>query len=157
MDTIQAMLQALQHNPQVLGIIEFGGNTATDAIETGDYDLVVIVKQRNQAVTSLHFYINGVPVDLGLLTDEELRQVTPVDAFYAPILRTGRILYDPTGMVGEQRMRLAQRQADQPAPPLSEHTIAFIRHGHRHLLDKLQGRLQTMPTLCRLLLHTNIY
>lgn len=35
--------------------------------------------------------------------------------------------------------------------------MAFMRHGHRHLLDKLGGRLASGPLLANLFLNTNIY
>ena len=35
--------------------------------------------------------------------------------------------------------------------------MATRRHGHRHVFDKLRGRFDTDPILCRLLLHTDIY
>lgn len=157
MNNLSEMLRKLEQNPNVLGIIEYGSNTATDPIEAGDYDLMVILRHRNQAVTSLHFHVNGTPVDLGLITNEELRKLAPADSFYMSILLTGRILYDPTGTLHEQRIQPAQANAMEQRIQQSEHTIAFIRHGHRHLLDKVQGRFATMPTLCRLLLNTNIY
>lgn len=157
MNHIEEMLRTLKQNPNVAGLLEYGGGAAGDAPASGDYDLVVIQQDRNPAVTSLHFDVGDVPVDLNLLSLQELRQLAPDDSFEAQIIVTGRALYDPTGELRKQQERLQQALVARPIRPWSEHTIAFIRHGHRHLLDKVQDRLHSMPTLCQLLLHTNIY
>jgi hypothetical protein len=67
------------------------------------------------------------------------------------------VLYDPTGQVTSELQRLRERHRAAPADELSEQAIAFTRHGHRHVLDKIRRRLTTDPVLCHILLSTDIY
>ena len=48
---------------------------------------------------------------------------------------------------------MAQTHPDAP----SAHATAFMRHGHRHLLDKVRGRLERDPLLANFLLSVNPY
>lgn len=157
MNNIREMIESLKHNPNVVGILEYGGRDASENLATGDYDLMIILHSCNPMVTSLHFDVGDVPVDLNLFPLAALRQLTLDNSFELQVIVEGRVIYDPTGEVQRQKERLLQAVALHQVEPWSEHTIAFIRHGHRHLFDKVQGRLQSMPTLCQVLLYTNIY
>ncbi len=157
MNQIEEMLQMLKRNSNTVGLLEYGGRQARDVSTAGDYDLMVIQQERNPVVTSLHFEVGAVPVDLNLLSLAELKQLGPDGSFETQVVARGKVLYDPTGAVRHWQEHLRQALAEHDVKAWSEQTIAFIRHGHRHLLDKVQDRLHSMPTLCQLLLHTNIY
>ncbi|NOK62038.1 MAG: hypothetical protein GFH27_549321n25 [Chloroflexi bacterium AL-W] len=93
-----------------------------------------------------------MPVDLNLCALNHLRDQETLLGFEAALL-DGRLIYDKDSMVAVLLERL-----QKAAPvPYSEHDVAFMRHGHRHVLDKIRGRLESEPLLCQLLLNTNVY
>jgi hypothetical protein len=102
--------------------------------------------------------MGGVPVDLNLTTLEEIRHLdATTTGFHLVALLDGRVLHDPTGQVTRELQDLRGRQREAPPDELSEQAIASTRHGHRHILDKIRGRLTTNPVLCHFLLSTDIY
>ena len=155
MSSIEEMTQALIANPQVVGLVEYGSNHKADDYRVGDHDLIVVITERDPLVESLHFYVGDVPVDLNFVTLQEICSRNIQEPFHRAVLPEGRVIYDAIGDISEQLERLRQEQ--QPPSGLSEHTIAFMRHGHRHVLDKVKGRLDTMPVFCHFLLNTNVY
>jgi hypothetical protein len=108
-------------------------------------------------VENLHFYVDAVPVDLNLKSLERIRHLEADDGFHLSALLNVRIRYDPGGSVGRELERLRERQREASPKALSEHDVAFTRHGHKHILDKVRGRFDTMPLLCLFLLGTDIY
>jgi hypothetical protein len=157
MQSIDEMIMTLTTNPEVLGLIEYGGDQSSENYLAGDVDLFVILKRRDTPVVSLHFYAGGIPVDLNLITLEEISRLEAGQTFQVSALLGGRILYDPTGELAGELTRLRQRRQQAAPETLSAQTIAFIRHGHKHIFDKIRGRLETMPVFCRFLLNANIY
>ena len=155
--TIHEMTAALKTHPDLLGLVEYGSQHQIDNYATGDCDLFVILEQKDPAVESLHFFVGDIPVDLNLMTLEEIRHLDSTNSFPIVALLDGRVKYDPTGQVTRALEELRHRRYLAPSKELSEHTIAFTRHGHRHVFDKVKGRLDTMPLFCRFLLSTNIY
>ncbi len=136
----------------VAGIVRYGGPTAVG--DGGDLDLFLLVDARPTALESVHFYTGEVPVDLSVRTWADLEHeppLTPIDreAF------AGEVLYDRDGNLPE-RLRASGRRL-RPPVALGEQTAAFLRFGERHALDKLRGRLDREPVLCRLLLESTLY
>lgn len=154
MQTIKEMVQTLKSNPHVLGLIEYG--SPKDNYATGDYDLFAILKSKDSKVESLHFYVNEIPVDLNLRTLAEIRNLKFAKGFETALL-DGRIIHDPTGKIKQELQKLIQRHNKYKSKEITEHAIAFTRHGHKHVFDKIKGRLDEMPLLGHLLLNTNIY
>lgn len=156
MRSLIEMIERLKRRSGLIGLVEYGGRHYADTEASGDYDLYAIFATPLPPVESLHFYIDAIPVDLNLITLEELRAIDSFDSIPAVTL-DGRVIYDPTGQVARTLDQLRERRRQtQPVPP-DEHTIAYIRHGHKHVFDKMQGRQQTMPLLCQLLLHGTVY
>ncbi|MEZ4859819.1 MAG: hypothetical protein R3C14_00855 [Caldilineaceae bacterium] len=156
LQSLPQLIATLRDHPLVVGLVEYGANSSTTSFTAGDYDLFVITAGATAAVESLHFYINQIPVDLNLRELTALRQATRLTGFEQALL-TGRLIYDRDGAVAAELARLRHAEQDHTRTPLSPHDRALIRHGHQHVLDKVRGRLETMPLLCHLLLHTNIY
>jgi hypothetical protein len=156
MQTIKKMIFALESNKDVLGLIEYGGLHKHDDFLTGDYDLFVILKSKDSDVESLHFYITNIPVDLNIGTLEEIKKLKFAKGFETALLE-GRIIYDPTGKIETELQKLIQRHKQNKPKGMTEHAIAFSRHGHKHVFDKIKGCIEEMPLLCRLLLNANIY
>jgi hypothetical protein len=156
MQTIDEMMSALRRHPGILGLVGFGSDHQADGYSAGDCDLFVVLKHKESAVGSLHFYVGAIPVDLNLITLDEIRHLDRMAGFRWVALLDGRVLHDPTGKVTYELEKLRRRQSTSPQP-LSEHAIARMRHGHKHVLDKIKGRLNTMPVFCRFLLSTDIY
>lgn len=157
MQSVDEMIMTLTTNPEVLGVVEYGDDQSAENYLAGDVDLFVILKRRDSPVESLHFYAGDTPVDLNLTTLEEISRLEAGHGFQVSALLSGRILYDPTGELAGELARLRQRRQQATPETLSAQTIAFIRHGHKHVFDKIRGRLETMPVFCRFLLCANIY
>ncbi len=162
MDSLAQMRARLEAHPAVVGLIEYGSRTiagpaALQPRKSSDYDLIVILTELCSPVTSLHFDVGTTPVDLSLLSLQALSNLAAGDSFAAHVIATGRLIYDRDGAVAIEQQRLAEQSRDATSTALCAHDVAFIRHGHRHLLDKVRGRLTTAPLLCRVLLNSNLY
>ena len=156
MHTIPELIDVLSRNRRVLGLIEFGSDHRSDNFTTGDYDLLAILETLDYQIKSIHFYIGNTPVDLNLRTMDYLRQPESVSGFEREFFG-GRIIYDATGEVTRLFQRLQEYSSQTHNRPLTEDDIARIRHWHRHILDKTQGRMDSMPAFCSFLLNTNIF
>lgn len=156
MQSIKEMLAILKSTPNTLGLVEYGSPHKSDNYETGDYDLLLILQDKVYDVESLHFYIKTIPVDLNVRSLQEIQDLEFPKGFETFLLE-GRIIYDPTKKVSQELQKLKERQKTCYPKKFSEHSIAFARHGHKHVLNKIKGRLDTLPLLCRFLLNTNIY
>ena len=154
--TIDEMLLLLKSNPNVLGLMEYGSSYKREHHKVGDYDLLVFLRSKDNDVESLHFYVSDTPIDLNVRTLKEIRELEAAEEFETALLE-GRIIYDPTGEVSREIEKLKVRHEKRKPERLSEHSIAFTRHGHRHIFDKLKGRFGTDPLLSEFLLGTNIY
>jgi hypothetical protein len=128
--SIPEMIQILQANPYVLGLVEFGSNHSGSAFISGDYDLLVILARIEQNIRSLHFHAGQTPVDLNVRSISSLRQQHYLEGFDAVFAR-GRVIYDPTGEVAQQLGRLAQRsQTDRR--PLATTRVAYVWREQQH-------------------------
>jgi len=154
--TIQEMTETLKSNPEILALIEYGNPHNDDNYKTGDYDLFAVLKTKHSDVESLHFYVDKTPVDLNIRTLKEIKELKFVTGFDEAIL-DGRIIYDPTKKIKAEIQKLRKRHKKNNPTKTSAHTIAFTRHGHKHIFDKIKGRLENMPLLCKILLNANIY
>lgn len=156
MQTIKEMLLALKSNKNVLGLLEYGSPHEHDDFMTGDYDLFVILRAKDSDIESLHFYINNIPIDLNIKTLGEIKKLKFAEGFETALLGA-RIIHDPTGEVKQELQKLTRRHNKHKPAGITEHAIAFTRHGHKHVFDKIKGRIEKMPLFCKLLLNANIY
>ena len=156
MQAIEEMLTILKSNPNVLGLVEHGSPHKSDNYVTGDYDLFVILQNKDHDVESLHFYISNIPIDLNIKTLREIQKLKFAKGFDIALL-DGRVIFNPTGKVSQELRKLKGRQKKYQPKKLSEHSIAFTRHGHKHVFNKIKGRLDNMPLFCEFLLGANIY
>ena len=155
MNSIRQMVDALRNNPEVVGLMEYGSAHHSDEEIHGDYDLVVVVEERDPEVESLHFRVGGVPVDLNIRSLGDIRDMRSAVGFDA-ILLDGRIVHDPSGRLAEEIQALRQRDGEAPRQQ-SKPNVPSMRHGHRHILDKVRDRRESMPTLSSYLLHQGAY
>lgn len=151
------MLARLRDNANIAGLIRYGSDPEPGDYRTGDLDFFVVLYGEAPAVESLHFDVNGLPVDLNLLTLVALERLEPEFTFPALALRHGVVVFDRSGAVEAALNRLEAAFVKLRPQAPSAHTVSFMRHGHRHLLDKLRGRLETEPLLANLLLNTNVH
>lgn len=106
---------------------------------------------------SLHFHVDGVPVDLNIRSLDDIRDTWCAIGFDS-ILLDGKIIHDPSGRVEHEIGKLRERDRDAETPRGNYSVnIAGMRHGHRHILDKIRKRRDIMPTLSSYLLHQGIY
>ena len=157
MKTVDALLRRLEAHPDVTGLIRYGSDHREDNYSVGDYDLFVVVSGWQPPVESLHFNVGETPVDLNLLTLQRLSELDSEFTFPQLALQDGTLLFDRTGQVGPAltQLQVALSQTRLEAP--SAHAVAFMRHGHRHLLEKVRGRLESEPLLANFLLSVNPY
>ena len=114
MQSIKSMVATLMDNPDELGLLEYGSSSAGDAQIPGDYDLLAILNNMTPRVESLHFYVDGIPVDLNLRTLDEIHRVARATGFDR-ILLDGRVIYDPSGSLTQEIQDLKER--DRQALP----------------------------------------
>lgn len=157
--TIQDLVARLAAHPSVVGLVRYGGRPVdAPAGVCGDFDLFVLVDERPPELESVHFDVGGVPVDLNVRTWPDLERaaqgepLTPVD----DAIFGGEVLHDRDGNLAARLQGFRARSPRAPASPTKE-VVAFVRFGHRHALDKVRGRLETEPVLCRLVLEANLY
>lgn len=146
------LITRLSQNTNVLGILRYGSSDAFEGKAGGDVDLFVIVKKRPAEVESLHFHVGHTPVDLNLRTLADLHRHPPLTEIDAAI-REAEVIFDRAETV---KTALAQIKAHTPVP-LTHNQIAWDRFCQQHVIDKVNGRLESHPILCALLLSTNIY
>lgn len=152
--SVRELLARLMARPTVVGIVRYGGRPVDAVGAGGDLDLFVLVDERPPALESVHFHVGALPVDLSVRTWADLEREPPLTPLDHAIHR-GEVLYDRDGDLGARLLTLAARHP--PPPPLSAHDAAFVRFGQRHSLDKVRGRLERDPLLCRMLLESNVY
>ena len=155
MQSIDGMIALLVAHPEVLGLMEYGGARHDDESIHGDYDLFVFLKHKDPQVESLHFYVDGVPVDLNLRSLDEIRDLALATGFELTLL-DGRVIHDPTGRVAQEIRALRSRQEQAPHQTTSEERIAFIRHGTKHIFDKVRMRLDSMPIFSAYMLQQSV-
>lgn len=154
MRTISELIDTLIANSHVLAIIEFGNNHPPVGFTEGDYDVLVVLDELDYQAKTIHFYVGDTPIDLSLRTLDYFREVTSLSGFETAFVE-GRVIYDPTGEMGEIIERLRHNQTIPT--PLAENEVMRIRHWHRHILDKIQGRKGSSPAFCHFLVNANVY
>ena len=154
--SIGLMVQTLSESPLVLGLVEYGSTSVTDAEVIAEYDLIVVLKHKHPNLESLHFYVDGIPVDLNLRSLDEIRTMQRAAGFES-VLLDGRVIYDPGRRVLQAIQDLGERHRQMPPETMSAESIAFARHGTKHIFDKVERRIHSNPTLCAFLLHQNVY
>ena len=155
MNTIDEMINMLRNNPEVVGLIEYGSAEWNDDEINGDYDLIVVLRQRDPEVESLHFYIGEVPVDLNVRSIEDIQDIRCATGFNS-IWLDGRIIHDPSGAINHEIKDLRQRHA-KASRKNHNLDIAGMRYGAKHILDKIRDHQETGTTLSSYLLHQGMY
>ena len=157
MNSISQMIDLLKDNSRVLGLLEYGSNIRIKGpIKGGDYDLLVVLDRLDYEVNSLHFYIADTPIDLNLKAMEALQSLEAISGFETAFI-TGNLLYDPTHELASHFDRLRLNYEQTSITPIKENAVASMRHGHKHVLDKVKHRLESSPTFCNFLLNTNLF
>ncbi|MFC1736097.1 hypothetical protein ACFL1X_08260 [Candidatus Hydrogenedentota bacterium] len=156
MNSIREMIDVLQTNPSVVGLIEYGHARHEDECIAGDYDLIAILKERDPDVESIHFYVAGTPVDLSLRNFDDIRTFERAEGFES-VLLDARIIHDPSGEVTGDLHVLRKRHEASAAPELSQEKIGGLRHGAKHTFDKLEKGRNAGTTLARYMLHQLVY
>jgi len=140
------LMERLKQSPAVLGILRYGSGASPQAADT---DICVVVTERPAGLESVHFWIASGPVDMNFRTLDEffcgsVAELPGLD----DALREGELLYErEEGLLAEKAKPARHSPATQDA---RDHS--FMRHGHAHVLHKLDFYKDRDPLLCRLLL-----
>ncbi|MEO0468908.1 MAG: hypothetical protein AAF206_04745, partial [Bacteroidota bacterium] len=154
--SIEAFVLHLQQKPEILGILQYGRRDYRDMGAGGDFDLNVIVKDDIQSpLVGLHFHIQDIPVDCGIMRMADLRE-DHVPSDYHTVLTQSEILYDETGEIGARMAHIRQHWQLTPAH-MQEGEIAFERFIRQHIVDKFQGRAHEDPVYAQLFLSGNVF
>ena len=151
-----ALVARLKANPNVLGLIEYGSARYQQERILGDYDLIVVLRERPAGVESLHFRFDGLIVDLNITSPADIDAMPRAEGFDR-ILLDGRIIHDPSGEVGRAVRSLRERHDRSPEPALPPGRAAAMRHGVTHTFDKLKRSAGASETIDRYLLHQCVY
>jgi len=156
MNSVKEMVEALKANESVIALAEYGSAAYVDREIQGDYDLIVFVVPSIAGVESLHFFVDGTPVDLNLRSLEQIDAMPKAEGFESVLLDC-RIIHDPSGTTRRALDGLRCRHEASSPSVISEEQIAGMRHGARHAFDKL-GEGRNLPlVLKRYLLHQCVY
>lgn len=137
------LIEFLKRNPDVLGILQYGSGVWPDAADT---DICVVVARRPEGLESVHFWIGCGPVDMNVRTLDELRDRDMAELpGFDDVLRDGKVLYE------KQPGLLADIVSEKPSQPEAPDLVG-IRHGHAHVLHKLEHYKDTDALLCNVLL-----
>lgn len=140
------LIEQLKKNASVLGILQYGSGIAPDGADT---DICLVVSQRPMGLESIHFWIASGPVDMNIRTRDELRDGGVADLVgFDDVLREGKVLYEREPGLLEDSLANA---SSSPSPPLRDN-FAGMRHGHAHVLTKLDYYKDRDPLLCNILL-----
>jgi len=147
----------LRTNANVIGLVVYGDRRLDDVPGDGDFDIVAVVENKTTEVESIHFYVNGIAVDLNIRTLDDMAvsaNMSPCDvALAAPIESAHRIqvIYDRFGLV-ERRLQKLKREWEIMCSAPTEDSIAKARFVHRHFLDKIRCLIGRDQTCCEFLL-----
>ena len=144
--TVEQLIERLQQNTNVVGILQYGSGVCPDAADT---DICVVVSKRPEGIESIHFWIGSGPVDLNIRTLDELARGGVADLpGLDDVLREGKVLYnsEPGLLDGLSPSLAGARCVQEP------HSIPFMRHGHAHVINKLVYYKGRDPLLCDILL-----
>lgn len=154
--TIEDFIEQLKYRPEILGILQYGNRDYLDMTPGGDYDLIVIVDQVvSTNVDGLHFHINHIPVDCGLIAKEDLHADAPPSDFHC-LAAGAKILYDASGEIAK-RMPELKKTWGLEVPKMKEGEIAFERFIRQHIIDKFKGRGHEDETYTRIFLSGNVF
>lgn len=149
------LIEHLKTNPEVLAILQYGSGLGPTAADT---DICVVLRRRPEGLESIHFWLASGPVDLNLRTPAELRAggVASPPGF-DEVLRGGEVLYQRqpgplAAAPAESASPPVPREAEQPKDVRAGPDHSFMRHGHAHVLHKLEHHRDRDPLLCGVLL-----
>ena len=118
---IEQVVMELKKNPAIKGIILFGSLAQGKPHSYSDIDLYVIGEKQKDRVTCQ--MIEGVPVQIQYRSVEDFKVKILKKTRSKPLCLTGKILYDPTGLVDEN-FKLAREYALRDGPlKMSEEEI----------------------------------
>ena len=122
-DTLEAFIEQLKTKPGIVGILEYGRRRYQDMGPGGDYDLNIIIDASVQSkISGLHFHINQIPVDCGIIKIGDLYlKSSPSDYHY--ILLESRALYDATGDITKRLLEIREEWIWE-IEPMSEGEVA---------------------------------
>jgi len=154
--TIEEFIKHLKSKPEIVGIVQYGGRDYRDMSLGGDYDLnVVLDSDIKTKIAGLHFHINSIPVDCGLISLNDLRQDIPPSDFHC-IMLNANILHDPTGIIQELILKIKGKWKLNISP-FKESEIAFERFIKQHIVDKFEHRAYEDEVYSRIFLSGNIF
>lgn len=151
MKSIRELVQRLRATPAVLGLVEFGSREINSEEPSGDYDIFVIVDKPPTEIKVLHFFVNGLPVDLNVRSIDEIAPGS-IQGFDINLL-DGRIIYDPKGLVAQ---RIDALREHITKPDLSNRAALRLRQRHRSYLEKVRHRQDIDETYCKIVLAYNL-
>lgn len=153
-NNIESFIEHLKKNENIIGIVEYGGRTYTDAAVGGDYDLTVIFdKPVSTNFAGVHFHINGIPIDCMILSKEDFMLDTPLNEFLLVHLNCN-ILYDKENITSELLKKIQTTWAAENK--LSDSQISLYRFTFKHILDKLEHRLHDNELYTKYFIYSSV-
>ena len=140
---LEELLAALRRLPQMAALAAYGSTAKRSWSEGSDIDLFAII-DAPAPVESLHFFYQGIPVDLSL---RNKHQWETGELHWVP--QEGlKPLWDPAGLIDV---------APRPVEPSPAQGLDMSRFGHRHVLLKLRRWLKDDPQLAELVVAGETY
>ena len=154
--TLESFISHLKTKKEIVGILQYGSRDYRNMGPGGDYDMILIVSPEFETeIGGLHFHINQIPVDCGIISQNDLSNDEPPSDFHC-LIADATVLYDPTGFLTIRLLELKPKWQISPKPmPISE--IAFERFIKQHMIDKFEGREYDDPLYTQVFLSGNIF
>jgi len=153
---IEEFICHLKSKNEIIGIVQYGNRDYKNMDPGGDYDLNLILdKQFQTPIGGLHFHVNSIPVDCGIISINDLFMDSSPSDFHS-ILIESTVLHDPTGVITKQLNKIKQ-QWKLNIIPIKEGEVEFERFIKQHVIDKFENRLFENEVYTRIFLSGNIF
>jgi predicted nucleotidyltransferase len=150
---VQQHIEALQADPNVLGILLFGSWARGNSRPDSDIDLLVIVQEGFQRTVE---YREGQAFEITHTTEQgaiEYWRSSPDDA--VELWSIAKVLFDRDGTI-VRLQRVGQDIRDQGKPPLTPAQLAHTQFDIRDQLRAVEELASSDPVTARMLLSTKI-
>jgi len=153
---LEEFISHLKSKDEIIGIVQYGNRDYKNMCPGGDYDLNLILdKQFQTPIGGLHFHINSIPVDCGIISINDLYMDSSPSDFHSILIKS-LVLHDPTGEISKQLNKIKSIWKFNIIP-IKEGEIEFERFIKQHVVDKFENRLFENEVYTRIFLSGNIF
>jgi hypothetical protein len=148
-------IQQLAQDERYLAAFIFGSLVRGEATEKSDFDVIVVINENNPCTNINHPVINGVKLDLGFRSLEQLQAHTSREIQKCermPMIAESLIVFDKTGELATLQ-EMARQVKPRPVDPAEYQFIQFMfYHGN----NKVERNLENDPIAALFVMHVGL-